>query len=29
MLAEKKTPITDMAPDIMADVVNADYVHIR
>jgi len=25
----KKTPITDMAPDIMADVANADCVHIR
>jgi len=28
MLA-KKAPITDMAPDIMADMVNADCVHIR
>jgi len=28
MLAEK-SPITDMAPDIMADMVNADCVHIR
>ena len=25
----KKTPITDMAPDITADMVNADCVHIR
>ena len=25
----QKTPITDMAPDIMADMVNADCVHIR
>ena len=28
MLA-KKTPISDMATDIMADMVNADCVHIR
>ena len=25
----KKTPITDVAPDITADMVNADCVHIR
>ena len=29
MLAEKDPHTTDMAPDIMADMANADCVHIR